>query len=72
VLIAAEEHTPKFRPEDPQLSELEFVFSGCYGVLQDLARLKEHFDSVGAPYTGFEFFEYEDVEVRRYDQKPLT
>ncbi|OKP07451.1 hypothetical protein PENSUB_6040 [Penicillium subrubescens] len=48
VLIATEEHAPKFRPDDPQLSELEDVLSGCYSVLQDLVRLKEHFDNVGA------------------------
>lgn len=47
VLNATEEHTPEFRPGDPRIDELNDALNGCRDVLQDLQRLKEHFDDVG-------------------------
>ena len=42
-----EEHSPEFRPGDPQIPQLNDALSGCRTVPQDLQRLKEHFDNVG-------------------------
>lgn len=48
MLNATEEHLPEFRPHDPQIPQLNDALSGCRTILQDLQRLKEHFDNIGS------------------------
>ena len=48
MLNATEEHFPKFQPHDPQIPQLNDALSGCRAILQDLHRLKEHFDNIGS------------------------
>ncbi|KAJ5600106.1 hypothetical protein N7450_001173 [Penicillium hetheringtonii] len=47
VLNLTQEHTPKFQPDDPRLSELDDARDKCHDALRELVQLKDHFDDVG-------------------------
>ncbi|KAJ5242392.1 uncharacterized protein N7469_000719 [Penicillium citrinum] len=47
VLNLTQEHTPKFQPDDPRLSELDDARDKFHDALRELVQLKDHFDDVG-------------------------
>lgn len=47
MLNLTQEHTPKFQPDDPRLSELDDARDKCHDALRELVQLKDHFDDVG-------------------------